>query len=162
MAIKLNQVRIAGNLGADPEGRTLQNGDLVANFSVAVTETWKDKSGERKDKTEWVRVFAFGQPAEFVTTYGKKGDNVYVEGKLESRSFEDKDGQKRTVTEVRASGIQLASAQRDAAQGRADHQATLEDRNSGNAGSTTIQRSRSDRPGGGSYQDRRQRAPAFA
>lgn len=118
MAIKLNEVRIAGNLGKDPEITTMRSGELVANFSVAVTDRWKDKqTGEQKDRTEWIKGVAFGQPAKFLQDYAKQGDNLYMEGELRTRSY-DKDGEKRYVTEVVANRVQLASKLNAAADDR--------------------------------------------
>jgi len=97
----LNKATIIGNLGKDPEIRTMQSGDRVANFSVAATESWKDKStGERKERTEWLRVVVFNQGLiKVCENYLNKGSKVYVEGRIETRSW-DKDGQKQYTTEV--------------------------------------------------------------
>lgn len=97
----LNKAIIIGNLGNDPEIKTMQSGGLVANFSVATTESWKDKlTGERKERTEWLRVVVFNQGLIKVCgNYLSKGSKVYVEGRIETRSWE-KDGQKQYATEV--------------------------------------------------------------
>lgn len=99
--LKLNKVILAGNLGAEPDIRTMQSGDKVANLSVATAESWKDKStGEWKEATEWHRVAVFNQASiGFIEKHLKKGDPVYIEGKLETRSY-DKDGETRYTTEV--------------------------------------------------------------
>lgn len=101
MAGSLNKVTLIGNLGADPDVRTMQNGGEVCNLSVATTESWKDKnSGERRDKTEWHRVVVFSPGLVNVCkNYLKKGSKVYLEGALETRSWEQ-DGQKKYTTEV--------------------------------------------------------------
>ena len=101
MAGSVNKVILVGNLGNDPDVRTMQSGDKVVNLSVATSESWKDKaSGERKEKTEWHRVVIFNQGLVNVCeNYLKKGAKVYIEGQLETRSWEQ-DGQKKYTTEV--------------------------------------------------------------
>ena len=101
MAGSVNKVILIGNLGADPEIKTMQSGDRVANLSVATSESWKDKaSGERKEKTEWHRVVVFNQNLMNVCeNYLRKGSKIYIEGQLETRSWEQ-DGQKKYTTEI--------------------------------------------------------------
>lgn len=102
MAGSINKVIIVGNVGNDPEIKTMQSGDKVANISIATSESWKDKAtGERKERTEWHRVVIFNQPlVNVVENYVKKGSKLYVEGQLETRSYENKDGQKVYTTEI--------------------------------------------------------------
>ena len=102
MAGSVNKVILVGNLGADPDVRTMQSGDKVVNLSVATSESWKDKaSGERREKTEWHRVVVFNQGLVNVCeNYLRKGSKVYLEGQLETRSWDNKDGQKQYTTEV--------------------------------------------------------------
>jgi single-strand DNA-binding protein len=101
----VNKVILIGNVGKDPEVRSFDNGGKVANFSIATSETWKDRnSGEKKEKTEWTNVAVFGPLAEIVERYVKKGSKLYVEGKLATRSYE-RDGDKRYVTEVVLQGF---------------------------------------------------------
>ncbi len=102
MAGSVNKVILVGNLGRDPEARTMQNGGKVVSFSIATSESWTDKmSGERKDKTQWHRIAIFNEKlGEIAERYLKKGSKVYVEGALESRKFTDKDGAEREITEV--------------------------------------------------------------
>ena len=102
MAGSVNKVILVGNLGKDPEIRSFQNGDKVASFSIATSESWKDKgSGERKEKTEWHRVSVLNQGlVKVVENYIKKGSKVYIEGQLETRKWNDKDGQEKYTTEV--------------------------------------------------------------
>ncbi len=96
-----------GNLGRDPETRYAADGGAVTNFSIACTESWKDKSsGEKKEKTEWVRIATFGKLAEIAGEYLKKGSQVYVEGRLQTREWE-KDGVKRYTTEIIADRMQM-------------------------------------------------------
>ena len=102
MAGSVNKVILMGNLGRDPESRTLQNGGKVVTFSIATSETWSDKaSGERKERTQWHRIVIFNDRlGEVAERYLKKGRKVYIEGALETRKFTDKDGQERETTEV--------------------------------------------------------------
>lgn len=97
----INKVILVGNLGQDPEVRYLPNGGAVTNISIATSETWKDKqTGEQKDKTEWHRVVIFGKLAEIAGEYLKKGSQVYIEGQLQTRKWQDQSGQDRYTTEV--------------------------------------------------------------
>ena len=96
----VNKVILVGNLGRDPEVRHLDNGRAVANFSIATSETYKNKSGERVTNTEWHNVVLWTPLAEIAERYLGKGKQVYIEGKLTTRSYDDKDGNKRYVTEV--------------------------------------------------------------
>ncbi len=103
----VNKVILIGNLGRDPEVRYMPSGDAVANISIATTETWKDKNGEKQEKTEWHRVAMFGKTAEIAGEYLKKGSQVYIEGRLETRKWTDKEGQERSTTEIRADRMQM-------------------------------------------------------
>lgn len=104
----VNKVIIVGSLGADPETRYTAAGGAVTNIRVATTEKWKDKeSGETKESTEWHRIVFFGRQAEVAGQYLKKGSPVYVEGKLKTRKWEDKDGATRYTTEIVADNLQL-------------------------------------------------------
>ena len=101
MASSLNKVMLIGNLGSEPEVRNTPNGAQVANFRVACTESWKDQSGQKQERTEWATIVAWRQQAEFAQRFLKKGTKVYVEGKLQTRQWEDKNGGgKRYATEV--------------------------------------------------------------
>ena len=104
----INKVIIVGNLGADPETRFLPSGEAVTNIRVATTDRWKDKaSGEMKEATEWHRISFFGRLAEVSGEYLKKGSQVYVEGSLRTRKWQDKDGQDRYSTEIRGDVMQM-------------------------------------------------------
>src|SRR5436190_18431962 len=104
----VNKVIIVGNLGADPETKYLPSGDAVTNIRVATTDTWKDKtSGEKKEATEWHRIAYFGRLAEVAGEYLKKGSQIYVEGSLRTRKWQDKDGQDRYSTEIRGDVMQM-------------------------------------------------------
>jgi len=102
MAGSVNKVILVGNLGRDPEMRRMPSGDAMVTFSVATSESWRDKtSGERKERTEWHRVVIFNKNlAEVAEKYLRKGAKVYLEGQLQTRKFTDKDGQERSATEV--------------------------------------------------------------
>lgn len=101
MAGSLNKVEIIGNLGNDPEFRTLPNGNGVAQLSIATSETWKDKqTGEKKEKTEWHRVVIFGKLAEIASQYLRKGSKVFIEGALQTRKWQDQAGVDRYTTEI--------------------------------------------------------------
>ena len=102
----INKVIIVGNLGSDPEVRYMQNGAAVAGFSVATSESWKDKStGEAKESTEWHRVVLFGKLAEVAGQYLSKGSQVYIEGQLKTKKWQDQQGQDRYTTEVVVQGF---------------------------------------------------------
>jgi single-strand DNA-binding protein len=102
----VNKVILIGNLGKDPETRYLPSGDAVTNISLATTETWK-KDGEKQEHTEWHRVAFFGKTAEIAGEYLKKGSPVYVEGRIRTRKWQDKDGQDKYSTEIVADRMQL-------------------------------------------------------
>jgi single-strand DNA-binding protein len=103
----VNKVILVGNLGKDPEVKYLPSGETLCNFSVATSETWKDKvTGEQKELTEWHRVTAFGKLAQIMGEYLRKGSKVYIEGSLRTRSYE-KDGQKHYTTEIRCNEMQM-------------------------------------------------------
>ena len=108
MSRGVNKVILVGHLGADPEVRYMPNGGAVANVTVATTESWKDKSsGEKQEKTEWHRVVFFARLAEIVGEYLKKGSQMYVEGRLQTRKWQDKSGVDRYTTEIVASEMQM-------------------------------------------------------
>ena len=104
----INKVILIGNLGRDPELRYTQNGQPVANFSLATSENWTDKtSGEKVEKTEWHRIVVWGRTAEHCSQYLAKGRTVFIEGRLQTRDWEDKEGQKRSTTEINAQTVQF-------------------------------------------------------
>lgn len=100
----VNKVILIGNLGKDPEVRYMQSGDPVANFSLATSEQWTDRSGQKQERTEWHRVEVFGKTAQVVRDYCSKGKQVYVEGSIRYDEWTDKDGNKRYMTKIRISG----------------------------------------------------------
>jgi len=131
MARGINKVILVGNLGNDPEVRYANNGAAIANLSIATSESWKDKNtGEQVDKTEWHRVVMFNRLGEIAGEYLKKGSKVYVEGKLQTRKWQDQSGQDKYTTEIVASEMQMLDSRGD-----------------------------SGGMGGGSYQPRQQQAP---
>lgn len=104
----VNKVILVGNLGADPEMRYMPNGDAVCNIRVATTESWKDKqSGEKRELTEWHRVVFYRKLAEIAGQYLKKGSQVYLEGRIRTRKWQDKEGQERYTTEIEANEMQM-------------------------------------------------------
>ncbi|MFP3873740.1 MAG: single-stranded DNA-binding protein [Thiohalophilus sp.] len=108
MARGINKVILVGNLGRDPEVRYSANGAAIANVSIATSESWKDKNtGEQVEKTEWHRVVMFRRLAEIAGEYLKKGSKVYIEGKLQTRKWQDKEGQDRYTTEIVANEMQM-------------------------------------------------------
>jgi single-strand DNA-binding protein len=104
----VNKVILIGNLGADPEVRYTQNGTAVANFRVATTETWK-KEGEKEELTEWHRIVTFGRLAEICGEYLSKGSKVYIEGRIQTRKWDDRDGNTRYTTEIVAREMKMLS-----------------------------------------------------
>ena len=108
MAASVNKVILIGNLGADPETRYAPSGDAICNVRLATTDTWKDKAtGEKKEATEWHRVTFYGKLAEVAGQYLKKGSQVYIEGSLRTRKWQDKDGQDRYTTEIRSDEMKM-------------------------------------------------------
>lgn len=103
----VNKVILIGNLGADPESRYTVNQEAVTNIRIATTDVWKDKNGEKQERTEWHRVVFFGKLAEIAAEYLRKGSQVYVEGSLRTRKWQDKDGQDRYTTEIVAERMQM-------------------------------------------------------
>jgi single-strand DNA-binding protein len=112
MAQGINKAILIGNLGRDPELRYTQNGQAVANFTLATNESWTDKGGEKVERTEWHRVVAWGKVGELCAQYLSKGRTVYVEGRIQTREWEDKDGNKRSTTEINAQTVQFLGGMR--------------------------------------------------
>ena len=109
----LNKVILIGNLGQDPEARFTPQGTAVCNLSVATNESWKDQSGEIQDRTEWHRVVMYGRMAETATEYMKKGQMVYIEGRLNTREWEDQNQIKRRTTEIRCDNFTMLGRRSD-------------------------------------------------
>ncbi|MDA0941381.1 MAG: single-stranded DNA-binding protein [Proteobacteria bacterium] len=111
----VNKVILMGNLGKDPEVRFMPNGDAVCNFSIATTDSWKDKAGERQEKTEWHNIVIYRRLAEIAGEYLKKGRPVYIEGRLQTRKWQTKEGQDRYTTEIIADSMQMLGGRDSAA-----------------------------------------------
>lgn len=103
----VNRVLLIGRLGKDPEVRYTPDGMMVTNFTMATDEQWKDKNGQRIQRTEWHRIVTFGKLAEICSTYLSKGKLIFIEGRIQTRSWEDKDGNKRSTTEIIAANMQM-------------------------------------------------------
>ena len=117
MANGVNKAIIVGNLGKDPEIRHAANGNQIANLTIATSEKWKDKqTGQQQEKTEWHRVCAFGKLAEIMGQDLKKGSQVYIEGKLQTRKWQDSNGQDRYTTEIVANEMQMLGGRGDSGQ----------------------------------------------
>jgi single-strand DNA-binding protein len=113
----VNKVILIGNLGRDPETRYTTGGDAVTNLRIATTDTWKDKAGEKQEKTEWHTVVLFGRQAEIAGEYLKKGRSVYIEGRLQTRKYTDKEGVEKYSTEVVGDRMQLLGSREGAGGG---------------------------------------------
>jgi single-strand DNA-binding protein len=109
----LNKVILIGNLGRDPELRYTQSGQAVANFTLATNESWTNRNGEREERTEWHRIVAWAKLAEICGEYLSKGKQVYVEGRLQTREWEDKEGNKRHTTEIKADKLLMLGSRGD-------------------------------------------------
>jgi single-strand DNA-binding protein len=107
VARSLNKAMLIGNVGQDPEIRTIPSGSRVAQFSVATTRRWNDKSGQQQEKTEWHRIVAWEKLVDIIERYVKKGDRIYVEGEIEYRQYQDKDNVTKYATEIRAREVLL-------------------------------------------------------
>ena len=117
----LNKVILIGNLGQDPETRFTPQGTAVTNLSVATNESWKDQSGETQDRTEWHRVVMYGKMAETANEYMRKGQMVYVEGRLHTREWEDQNQIKRRTTEIRCDNFTMLGKRSDPAGSPSDN-----------------------------------------
>jgi len=103
----VNKVILVGNLGADPEVRTSPNGSIIANLRLATGEAWKDQQGQLQERTEWHRIVMFGRTAEIARDYLRKGSKLYIEGRLQTRKWQDKDGRDQYTTEIVANEMQM-------------------------------------------------------
>lgn len=127
----VNKVILIGHLGKDPETRCMSNGEAVTNIALATTEVWKDKSGEKHEKTEWHRCVFYRKLAEIVAEYCKKGKSIYVEGRLETRKWTDKQGIERYTTEIIATDMKMLG---NKGSGEAETQPQQKQQISGGAG----------------------------
>lgn len=103
----VNKVQLIGRIGGDPEIKYTSGGVAIANFTLATSENWKDKDGNKQEKTEWHKIVAFRRLAEICGEYLNKGKQIYIEGRIQTRAWEDKDGNKRYTTEIVASNMQM-------------------------------------------------------
>lgn len=134
MARGVNKVILVGNLGKDPETRYMPNGKAVTNFSIATSESWKDKqTGEQREQTEWHNIVMYDRLAEIAAEYLKKGSQVYIEGKLRTRKWQDKEGQDRYSTEIVADRMQLLGGRGSGGAGGGGESMTREPASSGAA-----------------------------
>ncbi|MDK9701904.1 MAG: single-stranded DNA-binding protein [Sulfuritalea sp.] len=141
----VNKVIIVGNLGADPEMRYLPSGEAVANLRVATTDSWKDKDGNKQEATEWHRVSFFGRQAEVCGQYLKKGSQIYIEGSIRTRKWQDKEGQDRYTTEIRGDRMQMLGGR----QGMSD----APPRESGSSAGSRPAAAPAAQPAGGNFND---------
>jgi single-strand DNA-binding protein len=117
----VNKVILVGRLGTDPEVKTISSGNTVARLSLATSENWKDREGQRQERTEWHRIVLWGKQAELAGKYLVKGRQVYIEGRLQTRSWEDQQGQKKYTTEIVANVIQFLGGGNQSETGRGSH-----------------------------------------
>ncbi|MES2662750.1 MAG: single-stranded DNA-binding protein [Pseudomonadota bacterium] len=161
MARGINKVILVGNLGKDPETRYTPNSVAITTLTVATSETWKDKvSGENQEKTEWHRVVLFNRLAEIGAEYLRKGSKVYIEGKLQTRKWQDKDGADRYTTEIVGNELQMLDS-RNAGGGNSDSEAPHgEPSDYGMSGGSDYSSSQSHGPASRSAPSNNRRAPA--
>jgi len=126
----VNKVILVGNLGRDPEVRYMPNGEAVCNFSIATTDSWKDKNGQKQERTEWHNIVMYRKLAEIAGEYLKKGRPVYVEGRLQTRKWQTKEGQDRYTTEIIADQMQMLGG-RDGGSSNASYDDMNQDQDSG-------------------------------
>lgn len=117
----VNKVILLGNLGKDPETRFMPNGEAVTNFSIATTDSWKDKEGKKQEKTEWHNIVMYRKLAEIAGEYLKQGSSVYVEGSLQTRKWQTKEGQDRYTTEIIGNSMQMLGAKPDSSNSKPVH-----------------------------------------
>ena len=117
MAGGVNKVILVGHLGADPDMRYTPSGQGVCELRLATSESWNDKNGQRQERTEWHRIVVWGKRAEVCSKYLSKGRQVFVEGRIQTRTYDDKDGNKRYITEIIANDVQFLSSGRDGGAG---------------------------------------------
>lgn len=131
----VNKVILVGNLGRDPEMRYIPSGDAVCNFSIATTDTWKDKQGQKQERTEWHSISMFGKLAEIAGEYLKKGSSVYIEGRLQTQKWMDKESQEeRQRTQVVADRMQMLGGRQDQESARSEPQPRTNEQSAGGSG----------------------------
>lgn len=147
----VNKVILIGNLGADPEVRYMPSGEAVVNLRLATTDTWKDKDGNKQEATEWHRVSFFGRQAEVCGQYLKKGSQIYVEGSIRTRKYQDKDGQEKYATEIRGDRMQMLGSRQGAGGGDAPQRESYGNRGGSDRGQGKP--AAQQQSGGGSFND---------
>ena len=120
MSGSLNKVMLIGNLGRDPELKMTTGGQPVARFSIATTETWKDKAGEKQSKTEWHNIVVWGKQAEIAEKYLKKGKQILIEGRIQYREYQDQQGVKKTACDIRCDNFQMLGRMEEGGGGRSE------------------------------------------
>lgn len=141
----VNKVILVGNLGRDPEVRYMPNGEAVCNFSIATTDNWKDKNGQKQERTEWHNIVMYRKLAEIAGEYLKKGRPVYVEGRLQTRKWQTKEGQDRYTTEIIADQMQMLGG-RDSGGSNASYDDMNQDQDSSQSGAPARQSAPSSAP----------------
>ena len=149
----VNKVILVGNLGRDPETRYMPDGGAITNVSIATTENWKDKNGEKQEKTEWHRVAFFGKLAEIAGEYLKKGSQVYVEGRLQTRKWQDKDGQDKYTTEIVANAMQMLGSRQGMGGGGGDREPPPDREGGGGSRPAGAAKPAAGKAGGGKFDD---------
>jgi single-strand DNA-binding protein len=153
MARGVNKVILVGNLGKDPEVRYSPNGGAVANITLATSESWKDKNtGEKQEKTEWHRVVFFGRLAEIAGEYLKKGAQIYIEGRLQTRKWQDKEGKDRYTTEIVAGEMQMLGSREGRGGASAEFDQSADEGRSASAGRAPAAAG-AGKSGGGDFDD---------
>jgi len=154
----VNKVILVGSLGKDPEVRFMPNGEAVCNFSIATTDSWKDKSGAKQERTEWHNIVMYRKLAEIAGEYLKKGRPVYVEGRLQTRKWQTKEGQDRYTTEIIADQMQMLGSNKDGHSGGDNDGGSYDGQQQDQSAQPTQQRqaqssapAQSNTNGGGSY-----------
>ena len=127
MARGVNKAILIGNMGSDPTHKTLETGQSVSNVSIACTEQWKNKQGEKQERTEWVPLVFWGGAADTISRYGRKGTKIYVDGRLQTRSWETPEGEKKFMTEVIVQDFTLLDSRTDSEGDTAGPEKTGED-----------------------------------
>ena len=122
----VNKVILVGNLGKDPEVRFMPNGEAVCNFSIATTDSWKDKAGAKQERTEWHNIVMYRKLAEIAGEYLKKGSTVYLEGSLQTRKWQDKEGHDRYTTEINSSVMQMLGGKSESKSEPVHHQVSTQ------------------------------------
>tara|TARA_R100000655_G_scaffold81864_1_gene121367 strand:+ start:70 stop:438 length:369 start_codon:yes stop_codon:yes gene_type:complete len=121
MSTGVNKVILIGNLGQDPEVRPTPSGTMTTSFSMATSRTYKDKTGEKQQETQWHKIITWGKLAEFCGEYLSKGKSIYIEGRIEYRTWQDKEGNKRNTTEIVADTVNFVGSKNDSNHSRSDN-----------------------------------------